>query len=532
MKRAIGLAVAIALIAAPGAFAQISTGNIYGKVTDESGAVLPGANVVLTGDSGTQSSVSGAEGEFRFLGLSTGDFDVSVSLSGFATVTRRVVLVTNQNVDLTFTLKVATVEETLLVTAETPVVDTKKLGTSTTMTRDELQRIPQARDPWAVLRTVPGVVVDRVNIAGNESGQQASFQGKGSDDANTTWNLDGVQIDDMSAAGASPTYYDYDAFEEIAVNTGGNSLNVQTGAIGINFVTKRGTNRWRGSARGLITHNDMQWSNIGGTELEGDPRLQGNDKADHIQQVNDYGLEIGGPIIKDKLHIWGSWGKQDIRLVRTNQTADKTNLESINAKLNWQITPGTAFSVFYFDGKKIKNGRSPGLGLQHADTALWDQDNAYSEFMPASVPGFLKFELNHIFNPDFFMNIKYSNYDTGFTLGTRDPTGTATLDFNNGTSRGGAWLDYESIRPLKTSSTSRATTSRPAGAATTRSSSASATSGPRSCRRPSTVAPTSASWPGTSVRVRRTPGCSATACCPTRATSSTPSSATPSPRIA
>ena len=234
MKRAIGLAVAIALIAAPGAFAQISTGNIYGKVTDESGAVLPGANVSLASDSGSQTTVSGSEGEFRFLGLSTGNFEVTVALSGFTTVTRRVVLVTNQNVDLTFTLKVATVEETLLVTAETPVVDTKKLGTSTTMTRDELQRIPQARDPWAVLRTVPGVVVDRVNIAGNESGQQASFQGKGADTVNSTWNLDGVQIDDMAAAGASPTYYDYDAFEEIAVNTGGNNLNVQTGAIGIN----------------------------------------------------------------------------------------------------------------------------------------------------------------------------------------------------------------------------------------------------------------------------------------------------------
>ena len=279
MQRAIGLALAIALIVAPAAFAQISGGNIYGKVTDESGAVLPGANVVLTGDAGTQATVSGTGGEFRFLSVSQGDYELAVSLSGFTTITRKLVLVTNQNVDLDFTLKVATVEETLLVTAETPVVDTKKLGTNTTLTRDELQRVPQARDPWAVLRTIPGVVVDRVNIAGSESGQQASFQAKGTDDVNISWNLDGVQIEDVAATGASPSYYDYDAFEEIAVTTGGNALQTKTGAIGINFVTKRGTNRWRGSARGLITHDDMQWSNVAGTDFEGDPRLQGNDKA-------------------------------------------------------------------------------------------------------------------------------------------------------------------------------------------------------------------------------------------------------------
>ncbi len=448
MKRIIGLALVLAIGLAPSAFAQVSTGNIYGKVTDESGAVLPGATVAMTGASGGRSTTAGAGGEFRFIGLDTGDYELAVALSGFSTLTRKVILVTNQNVDLDFTMRVATIEETVLVTAETPVVDAKKLGTNTTLTRDELQRIPQARDPWAVLRTIPGVIVDRVNIAGNESGQQASFQAKGASDDDITWNLDGVQIDDMAAAGASPTYYDYDAFEEIAVNTGGNSLNVQTGSVGINFVTKRGTNRWRGSARGLITHDDMQWSNVAGTQLEGDPRLQGNDKADHIQQVSDYGVELGGPLVKDKLHIWGSWGKQDIRLLRTDQTADKTNLSSFNGKLNWQITPSTSASVFFFNGKKVKNGRSPGLGLQWADSGLWDQDNLYSDFMPGNIHGLLKFEINHIFSPDFFMNVKYSNYDNGFTLASRAPESVGTLDFNNGVGRGN-WLDFGSARPLK-----------------------------------------------------------------------------------
>ena len=114
----IGLALAIALVIVPSAFAQVSRANVYGKVTDESGAVLPGANVSLTGDSGSRSTVSGSGGEFRFLGLSVGNYEITASLGGFTTVTRKVILVTGQNVDLTYTLKVATVEETLLVTAE------------------------------------------------------------------------------------------------------------------------------------------------------------------------------------------------------------------------------------------------------------------------------------------------------------------------------------------------------------------------------------------------------------------------------
>ena len=81
-----------------------------------------------------------------------------------------------QNVNVTFGLGVAPVEETVIVTDETPVVDTK-LGTNTTITKAELAQVPSSRDPWALMRTIPGVLVDRVNVAG-ESGQQSQFVAK------------------------------------------------------------------------------------------------------------------------------------------------------------------------------------------------------------------------------------------------------------------------------------------------------------------------------------------------------------------
>ncbi len=262
MKRALVLALILFAGVVPGLLAQIAGGNIYGTVADESGAVLPGAAVTITSDFGTRTSTTTSQGDFRFLNLERGRYKVSITLAGFTSVNREVNVVTGENANLSFALKVATVAETVTVTAETPLVDVKKRGTATTMTTEELQNVPNARDPWGVLKNVPGVLLDRVNIAGNENGQQANSAGKGATAADRTWNLDGMNVTDMSATGASPTYFDFGAFQEITVTTGGADLTMQTGGQGINLVTKRGTNKFHGSARYLIAHHKLSSNNV------------------------------------------------------------------------------------------------------------------------------------------------------------------------------------------------------------------------------------------------------------------------------
>src|SRR5262245_19668642 len=152
MKRMAVVAVAILLSLAPSAIAQTATGNIYGNVTDEQGLVLPGATVSLTATTfGGQPrvTVTGEQGDFRFLNLDPGNYKLSVSLQGFATVERNLIVNTGGNVNVAFPLKVATQAETITVTADTPLIDTKKVGTSTTLTKEELSQTPQSRDPWA-----------------------------------------------------------------------------------------------------------------------------------------------------------------------------------------------------------------------------------------------------------------------------------------------------------------------------------------------------------------------------------------------
>jgi hypothetical protein len=446
----LGLALGLLAAVVPVASAQISTGNIYGKLADEQGGVLPGATITLTGATiGARTTTSGSNGEFRFLSLDPGTYTLSVALAGFATTQRSVIVSAGVNVDVNFTAKVAGVAETVTVDAETPVIDTKKMGTGTTVSREELQMLPNSRDPWAFMRAVPGVQIDRVNQSGTESGQQSGFVGKGSSQTDAMWVLDGVVITDPGAVGSSPTYFDFDAFDEVAITTGGADVRVATGGVGINLVTKRGTNSFHGGVSGFFANDALQASNLP-SDLEGDPRLQGSDKADHADQIAEYGFELGGPILKDRLWFWGSYGKQDLRIVRFNQNKDKTLLEDYNAKLNFQVTSNNMLSAYWFLGDKIKLGRpnNRGLGTETASHTR-DQGNVFEP--DSSYPqGFLKIEDNHVFSPSFMVNVKASHYNTGFGLVPAGGLGTDE-GLNIVTSLAyGSSKQYQSIRPSDT----------------------------------------------------------------------------------
>jgi hypothetical protein len=445
----LGLAFALVAGLLPSAFAQISKGGIYGKVADQQSAVLPGATVTLTGaNTGARTTTSGQGGEFRFLNLDPGTYTISVALGGFATTQRTVIVSAGVSVDVSFTAKVAGVAETVTVDAETPVIDSKKMGTGTTVSQEELAMLPNSRDPWAFMRTVPGVQIDRVNQAGSESGQQSGFIGKGSSQADAMWVLDGIVITDPAAVGASPTYFDFDAFDEVAITTGGADVRVATGGVGINLVTKRGTNAFRGGVSGFYASEKLEASNLP-SELEGDPRLRGSDKADHAEQLAEYGFELGGPILKDRLWFWGSYGKQDLRIQRLSQARDKTLLKDYNAKLNFQVSSSNMLSAYWFLGDKIKLGRTNnrGLGTETASHGR-DQGGLYED---GNYPnGFLKIENNHVFSPSFMLNVKASHYNTGFGLvpigGLENDEG---LDIVRSIAYGSS-KQYQSVRPQDT----------------------------------------------------------------------------------
>src|ERR1700680_3170595 len=215
--RLVAFAAVLLLIAGGAAFAQLQTGNLYGKVSDQTGAALPGVTVTLDTGEAPQVQVTNAQGEFRFLSLAPANYKIKAELQGFPPVEYpHIVINVGRNTNIEVTMNSA-VEDVITVTSESPLLDERSIRTGNTVSQNELARIPTARDPWTVLQSTPGVLIDRVNVGGNESGQQSTYTGPGSMQAQSIWSVDGVVITDMAAIGSAPAPFRFGALERGAV---------------------------------------------------------------------------------------------------------------------------------------------------------------------------------------------------------------------------------------------------------------------------------------------------------------------------
>ncbi|MEO6237720.1 MAG: TonB-dependent receptor [Vicinamibacterales bacterium] len=338
--------------------AQVFTGRIDVTVQDSTGAVLPGVTVAVTGPQ-KQSAVTDAQGQVHLLNLPAGAYQVKASLQGFSDYLNRAVPVSaGAEVPLRVTLGVQGVSEQVQVAAGVPIIEPKRQSVSTNITNQELQNIPSARDPWVVLQSVPGVIVDRVNVGGSESGQQSNFVAKGATTGDNTWYMDGIPITDMSALGSSPSYYDFDMFQEMQVTTGGADARQATPGVQMNFVLKSGTNTPHGSARTYYENKDLQGDNLPADLVEALGGISG--KGNRLTKYADYGGELGGPLLRDRLWAWGSYGRTDVNTQTLEGFPDKTTLEDIGAKLQAALTSTWRGNFTFFSGNKKKDGRGAG----------------------------------------------------------------------------------------------------------------------------------------------------------------------------
>jgi hypothetical protein len=422
----IAVAALMLLVASGTAFAQLQTGNLYGTVKDDQGAALPGVTVTLTGGGAPQVQVTNAQGQFRFLGLGPGSYALKAELEGFSTIDYpNIVINVGRNTEIEVTLSAA-VEDVITVTAESPLLDERRISTGATVNQTELEKIPTARDPWAVLQSTPGVLTDRINVGGNESGQQSQYVGPGSGGDQAIWAVDGMVITDMAALGSSPGYYDFDSFEEMQVTTGGSDSTIATGGVVLNMVTKRGTNEWRGTARYYLTDDSYQ-SDLEFDESDLGQPFPGNGnrtqtsfkQGNRIVSVEDYGGEIGGPIVRDRLWVWGAYGLQEVDLLTIADVSDFTELETMNVKLNAQITPANSATFFLLDSDKVKIGRNAGPTRPQETT--WNQQK-FGDF-----PTAWKIEDTHIFSSNFYLTGLYSIVNGGFELVPQGGLGPTTF---------------------------------------------------------------------------------------------------------
>jgi hypothetical protein len=374
LARVVVAAWLLALAALP-LCAQLQTGDLYGTVTDEQKQALPGVTVTLTGVGAPQVQQSDEQGRFRFLNLYPGTYSLKAELEGFSTIERPDLTIRvggKANIEVVMN---GAIKDVITVTGEAPLLDERKVTQGSNVSTVELDKVPTARDPWSLLSQAPGVLVDRVNVGGNESGQQSSFIGMGSNGRDNTFAVDGVILTDMNAVGGSATYFDFGAFEEVQFTVSTADVTVQTSGVTINQVTKRGTNEWRGNARYLDTDGSLQAK----------PELVDGNKID---KVEEYGADIGGPLIKDHLWIWGAYGVSDIRNIVQGGQLDTTKLEDYNVKMNFQAGQADSGVLHYWTNDKLKHGRGAGPdrepGATHDQTTPQDIYKVEDTFLASS----------------------------------------------------------------------------------------------------------------------------------------------------
>jgi hypothetical protein len=402
----VAIALALLLGSVAPTLGQEETGNLFITVIDADGAKLPGVTVELEGMGAPRLMVSNASGEVRFLGLDPGAYALAARLEGFSTleypgIDIRAARSTSIELELS-----GAIGEVITVTSESPLLDERKLTAGTTVSQIELEKIPTARDPWSMLTQTPAVLTDRINVGGNESGQQTVFRAPSVRDDENDFQVDGVQITDMAAIGSSPTYYDFDQFSEMQFTTGGSEITRAAAGVSVNLVTKRGTNELRGTARYMLTDGGGYFGLFeqGNPDVESDLAPdQESFEAPEINRIQDYGFEAGGPVVKDKVWLWGAWGRQDIRMFAAGGAPDNTELENTALKLNSQPFNNNSLLASFNNGDKQKFGRGAGRTRP--------QETTTNQRGPTGV---FKVEDTHVFNSNLFMTGTWSKVDGGF----------------------------------------------------------------------------------------------------------------------
>ena len=181
-------------------------------------------------------------------------------LTGFQTVKREGIrVVINQTLSVDQQLQVATLQETVTVTGESPVVDTTTTTMGTNFTKELLTEIPNARDVWAAMAQAPGMQMTAYDVGGSRTGNQTGYRTYGMDDQNQT-RLEG--IDTTEATNANAGYFDFGSFEEFQVGGAGADASAFAGGAVLSISVKSGSDRLTGNWYSDYQNEDMIANNV------------------------------------------------------------------------------------------------------------------------------------------------------------------------------------------------------------------------------------------------------------------------------
>jgi hypothetical protein len=362
------LTAAFVLAVAVPAFAQgggaSSTGTIQGRVTDAQGAVLPGVTVVATSPAllGQQTAVTSETGNYRFPAVPPGTYTLTYELAGFNTVRREGIQISlgftaNINVELAL----ATLQETVTVTGESPIIDTSATRVVQNFKLEQLQSIPNGRDMWSLLAVTPAVQMSRIDVGGNRAGTQTGYTAYGFS-GQVRVLIEGINT--TEGTGAAGFYFDYSSLEEVFLGTSGQSAEMPNPGVQSQFIAKSGGNQFNGEYYLDWYNNSLQASNIPSDYIDG-TRFNGNRiraGSNEIDRYYDTAINVGGPIKRDRVWWFATYRTQFNSVAQPNFQFDKTfdtKLWNPVGKVTYQANQNHKLIAYYQWGQKLQPNRLP-----------------------------------------------------------------------------------------------------------------------------------------------------------------------------
>ena len=367
-RRALLFAVGLLALSAGVSTGQ-TTGNIEGRLTDPSGAALPGVTVEATSpqQQGVRVATTGRDGSYRLPALSPGSYRVRAALDGFRTSEKTATVPLDATAVVDLTLEPAAAEA-VVVTGEAPLIDSTSTTTGTNYTSKVIAPLPVSRNYADIVRSNPGVDTDR----GATQGRSLTLTIYGATSAENQWIIDGVNTTNVQL-GTQGKAINNEFVQEVEIKTG--SYQAEYGrALGgvINVITKSGGNEFHG---GAFVYHDSSSLAAAQVVTSEDTQLFGMRVADYKR--TDFGADLGGYVLKDRLWFFGAYNRVDSpaevsRWVANPyvSTSDRFPIEATDnlysGKLTWNIgSSSTLVGTVFGDPTTIEgaSGADPRQGI-------------------------------------------------------------------------------------------------------------------------------------------------------------------------
>jgi hypothetical protein len=448
-------ALILAVLFALPAVAQEQTGSIEGVVKDSSGGVLPGVTIEARSPQvvGVSTAVTDEKGAYRFPALPPGRYELNAVLSGFSAPKMPAMLALGQLLKVEIVMSVATLSESVQVTAESPLIDTKQNAQFATVQTEAIERIPKGRDFTSVVATAPG--------AQNES-YSGGIQVDGASGSENRFVVDGMDATNLKSGVSGKTVL-VDFIQEVQVKSAGYNAEFggATGGV-VSAITKSGSNAFHGGGAFYFTSDSLRADNRDLQRIN-----QFDDETVETQRTPVDGrkysnpvLDLGGPLAKDKMWFYAGYAWTQDKNDRTvkflysptyeqKSYTDDTKTHYLNWNLNTQLNKDIRLKVSGANTFQQQRGALPSI-LRNGTTLYGfpgldgQPGNGYSDASWSEVPAVME-GLYEKVGTNYVNNLYSANLDWVLTPTLFANITAGSLRYNNTTPSGFAGTETRHV---------------------------------------------------------------------------------------